>query len=110
MLPVKRTLPLCDPRVTCTCVVTRHLVPTNTIGLWTAGLAGIRTLYCVFTFTARMGNAKLPLASVTWLLATGRKPCVYGHGLACRTTWRLALPVPLSVPASTVGRPTRTGL
>ena len=37
------------------------------------------------------------------------KPCVYGHGLACRTILRPALPVPVSVPASTVPCPNGIG-
>ena len=39
---------------------------------------------------------------MTCSLAAFWKPGVYGHGLACRTTLRPALPVPESVPASVV--------
>jgi hypothetical protein len=45
------------------------------------------------------------------MLVVGAKPCVYGNGLGCSTMiCRPALPVPVSVPASTVGMPNPTGL
>ena len=46
---------------------------------------------------------------MSWTLVVLTKPCVYGNGLDCSTTWRLALPVPVSVPPSTVGLPNGTG-
>ena len=67
------------------------------------------TRYWVVTGTERTGNEKLPAASVTCTLLTLTKPCVYGNGLACSTTWRFALFVPVSWPASTVGAPGATG-
>ena len=85
-----------------TFVDTYGLTPSVTIGLWTAGRSGISTRYCVLTATDRIGNEKPPVAFVTCSLLTFWKPAVYGHGLACRTIRRPALPVPVSVPASVV--------
>ena len=67
------------------------------------------TRYCVLTGTDSSGNANWPCGPVSWTFVVLTKPCVYGNGLDCSTTWRLALPVPVSAPASTVGLPNGTG-
>ncbi len=67
------------------------------------------TRYCVLTATDSSVNAKPPVAPVTTLLPTARKPCVYGHGFAWSCTWRALLPVPLRTPASVVDLPMRIG-
>jgi hypothetical protein len=64
----------------------------------------------VFSGTLSSGNEKLPAASVTCTLDAFWKPCVYGNGLLWSTTWRFALPVPVSWPASVTGLPNATGL
>jgi hypothetical protein len=101
-VPEKR---MCRPRLTLcllTLLFTYGLTPNATIGLTTAGRSGIWTRNCMFTATDSSGNEKCPLASVTCSLVTFWKPAVYGHQLACRTTLRPALPVPLRVPDSVV--------
>src|SRR5204863_1410358 len=65
--------------------------------------------YWVLTGTDSSGNPNCPCGPVSWTFVVLTKPCVYGNGLDCSTTWRLALPVPDSVPASNVGLPNGTG-
>ena len=110
MRPRKRSRPRRSPRSTLTRRVTVAVAPTTTIGLTTSGRAGICTRNWVFTGTDAIVCEKLPSEFVTSVLPTGRKPCVYGHGLLLTTTSRPALPVPDSTPDKVVTPPAITGL
>jgi hypothetical protein len=107
--PEKRTRCPRVTRVVLVWVVTRTATATPTIGLLTSGRLGTTIRYCVFSGTDSSGNANAPVAVVICGLPSGAKPWVYGNGLDCSTTARPALPVPVSAPPSTVGRPNRTG-